>query len=198
MWRWSIWRRASRCCSVCFLMIRRPPRSTLFPYTTLFRSGVILLGSRLHPQWTDLPVSAEFVPFLDFLAHRAVRGELTLVDVAPGEPATLPDLATAVVHEGKIRPVEGGSPFRSAESGLHYILAGRDTVGVVAVNPDARESLLSRASDADLRRLWPGTRVVAPERARAAAFESGGRADLRGPLLALAVQIGRASCRERG
>src|SRR2546430_14284640 len=25
-----------------FLMIRRPPRSTLFPYTTLFRSRVIL------------------------------------------------------------------------------------------------------------------------------------------------------------
>src|SRR5689334_23719377 len=25
-------------CSVFFLMIRRPPRSTLFPYTTLFRS----------------------------------------------------------------------------------------------------------------------------------------------------------------
>src|SRR2546427_9291923 len=24
-----------------FLMIRRPPRSTLFPYTTLFRSGLI-------------------------------------------------------------------------------------------------------------------------------------------------------------
>src|SRR3712207_8496180 len=26
------------CCSLFFLMIRRPPRSTLFPYTTLFRS----------------------------------------------------------------------------------------------------------------------------------------------------------------
>src|SRR5260370_42690164 len=25
-----------------FLMIRRPPRSTLFPYTTLFRSGLLL------------------------------------------------------------------------------------------------------------------------------------------------------------
>src|SRR5256885_9154050 len=25
-----------------FLMIRRPPRSTLFPYTTLFRSNVVL------------------------------------------------------------------------------------------------------------------------------------------------------------
>src|SRR2546425_5920575 len=27
-------------CSFFFLMIRRPPRSTLFPYTTLFRSPV--------------------------------------------------------------------------------------------------------------------------------------------------------------
>src|SRR3712207_9235050 len=27
-----------------FLMIRRPPRSTLFPYTTLFRSELVLLG----------------------------------------------------------------------------------------------------------------------------------------------------------
>ena len=26
---------------IFFLMIRRPPRSTLFPYTTLFRSGQV-------------------------------------------------------------------------------------------------------------------------------------------------------------
>src|SRR2546429_9427447 len=38
---------------IFFLMIRRPPRSTLFPYTTLFRSNILnlcntapLLGSR--------------------------------------------------------------------------------------------------------------------------------------------------------
>src|SRR3712207_8414018 len=30
-----------------FLMIRRPPRSTLFPYTTLFRSGLELAGAVL-------------------------------------------------------------------------------------------------------------------------------------------------------
>src|SRR6195256_5935153 len=30
--------------SFFFLMIRRPPRSTLFPYTTLFRSGSPLRG----------------------------------------------------------------------------------------------------------------------------------------------------------
>src|SRR5258706_10745745 len=29
-----------------FLMIRRPPRSTLFPYTTLFRSNPVFLFSR--------------------------------------------------------------------------------------------------------------------------------------------------------
>src|SRR3712207_7258117 len=28
-------------------MIRRPPRSTLFPYTTLFRSGLALAGARV-------------------------------------------------------------------------------------------------------------------------------------------------------
>src|SRR2546426_6350056 len=33
-----------------FLMIRRPPRSTLFPYTTLFRSGLLL---------TDFPAGAD-------------------------------------------------------------------------------------------------------------------------------------------
>src|SRR2546429_9183275 len=30
-------------------MIRRPPRSTLFPYTTLFRSGVINEQFNAHP-----------------------------------------------------------------------------------------------------------------------------------------------------
>src|SRR3712207_9048949 len=31
-------------CIFFFLMIRRPPRSTLFPYTTLFRSRITCLG----------------------------------------------------------------------------------------------------------------------------------------------------------
>src|SRR3989442_13913066 len=37
-----------------FLMIRRPPRSTLFPYTTLFRS----LALHLHPDDRIQPVVA--------------------------------------------------------------------------------------------------------------------------------------------
>src|SRR2546421_8637219 len=35
-------------------MIRRPPRSTLFPYTTLFRSGLPLLRTGGKNEWTPL------------------------------------------------------------------------------------------------------------------------------------------------
>src|SRR2546427_11742306 len=38
-------------------MIRRPPRSTLFPYTTLFRSGVRSAGT-IHPRLARLIVHA--------------------------------------------------------------------------------------------------------------------------------------------
>src|SRR5438874_2883266 len=40
---------ASLICSFFFLLIRRPPRSTLFPYTTLFRSAAAAVaGALLH------------------------------------------------------------------------------------------------------------------------------------------------------
>src|SRR2546425_12129305 len=50
-------------------MIRRPPRSTLFPYTTLFRS-VLAAQYRQHPNWSyqlhsdNLAVLAEQQPEL--------------------------------------------------------------------------------------------------------------------------------------
>src|SRR2546422_11579951 len=36
-----------------FLMIRRPPRSTLFPYTTLFRSPADISVDRMRPTTLD-------------------------------------------------------------------------------------------------------------------------------------------------
>src|SRR5688572_31371333 len=39
-----------------FLMIRLPPRSTLFPYTTLFRSGVVVSVARPGSSVTGKPV----------------------------------------------------------------------------------------------------------------------------------------------
>src|SRR2546430_9420770 len=39
---------------IFFLMIRRPPRSTLFPYTTLFRSDRVLWRAQLGHGWDTI------------------------------------------------------------------------------------------------------------------------------------------------
>src|SRR5229473_5687982 len=60
-----------------FLMIRRPPRSTLFPYTTLFRSG------ELHAEMRGLgnrhglarKIQQELVAFLTRLFRAKIRVE---------------------------------------------------------------------------------------------------------------------------
>src|SRR3989449_8676842 len=59
-------------------MIRRPPRSTLFPYTTLFRSnelhGHLELGLlHVNLRDRDLPEAAHFVPVVQLLHHQALR-----------------------------------------------------------------------------------------------------------------------------
>src|SRR2546422_5983198 len=47
-------------------MIRRPPRSTLFPYTTLFRSRAEAANKALH--WTSTPLRLRVRPELASLA----------------------------------------------------------------------------------------------------------------------------------
>src|SRR5438045_6665777 len=49
-------------------MIPRPPRSTLFPYTTLFRSSVLGAGKRLRPT-------------LVYLTGESLGAPLTVLDV---------------------------------------------------------------------------------------------------------------------
>ena len=49
---------------VFFLMIRRPPRSTLFPYTTLFRSTV-LDNIRSNVTLNELDVKVEKLDFYE-------------------------------------------------------------------------------------------------------------------------------------
>src|SRR3989441_8939361 len=48
--------------TVFFLMIRRPPRSTLFPYTTLFRSVKLTLIMQLAPGATELAPVGQVLP----------------------------------------------------------------------------------------------------------------------------------------
>src|SRR2546426_8674905 len=66
-------------------MIRRPPRSTLFPYTTLFRSPRRLEWGARHVE-----------PQIDAL-HQVVR-EVHLVVFQEGDPALEPGFARERVH----------------------------------------------------------------------------------------------------
>jgi aerotolerance regulator-like protein len=151
---------------------------------------VILLGSRLEPGWTDLPVSPGFMPFMDVLLNRLARGEATLDQGAPGDPIPLPDLVTDVRQGDRTWRVEGGGLFQPPEPGVYFLQSGRDTVGAISVNPDPRESRLARADDAQARQLWKGARVVSLGVAGDTAFSSGSRGDLRGPLLWTALLVG--------
>src|SRR5471030_3498579 len=60
-----------------FLMIRRPPRSTLFPYTTLFRSGgqrqPVTPGYDAHATARQAPRSEEHTSELQSLRHLVCR-----------------------------------------------------------------------------------------------------------------------------
>src|SRR2546426_12157805 len=58
-----------------FLMIRRPPRSTLFPYTTLFRSVVLNFDNADIE--TVIQASSEIIGF-NYVLAPDVRGKVTV------------------------------------------------------------------------------------------------------------------------
>ena len=154
------------------------------------RSGrIVLLASRLDPEWTSLPLSAGFLPFVDGLVNRAARGELASLAGAPGDPILVPDRVTAIAAGSERWRVEGGAAFTPPRLGIYYLLVDRDTVGTLAANPDPRESDLARAADAEVLGLWPNARLGEFSRAAEMAFKASARSDLRGPLLWLAAGL---------
>src|SRR3712207_9433342 len=89
-------------------MIRRPPRSTLFPYTTLFRSGDVAL------EVTRLVNEA------------GVKAELSMVGAPPPRGAALPPHAR---HLGSIdkRSGEGGGALGELIGGSHFLVDRKST-----------------------------------------------------------------------
>jgi hypothetical protein len=154
----------------------------------LVRSGdVLLLGSRLDPAWTALPLSASFIPFLDAMLTSAARGEIVSTELTVGDATRLPERTTAVVHDGVVTPVESGGMWTPTVAGVFHLLGGTDTLGAISVHLDPRVSNLARASDRDVRALWQGATIAGLKDGPARAFAAGGRGDLRGALLALAL-----------
>lgn len=159
----------------------------------IVREGdVVLLGSRLEPGWTGLPTSAAFVPLVDALANRLVRGEQALLTGAPGARLLLPDDVDQVTQEARVWRVEGGAAWTPPATGVYLLQSGADTVGALAVNLDPRESDLTTAPRAQIEALWPGARLVSLDRVGAASFAAGARAQLRAPLLWIALLLGLA------
>lgn len=156
----------------------------------IVRSGkVVLVASRLEPEWTDLPVSAAFLPFIDAMVNRVARGEVAVEEGAVGTPTLLPDAVTEVREGNERWEVEGGAPFVPPAPGVYWLLAGADTIGSLGAGADPRESVLSPAERGSVERLW-GARVIGPARAGEAAFALAERADLRGLFLWVALLAG--------
>src|SRR5574342_1266943 len=88
-----------------FLMIRRPPRSTLFPYTTLFRStepqGVAMMRGLVATleQHHNVRILDEAVDAAVRLSHRYISGRQL-----PDKSVSVLDTACARVSLGQLAP----------------------------------------------------------------------------------------------
>ena len=83
-------------------MIRRPPRSTLFPYTTLFRSFLQkVLDERGHELWFEGVRRSDLIRHGQFIQNARDRGCTTTKD----EFVLFP-LPQAVINEGKGKIVQ--------------------------------------------------------------------------------------------
>src|SRR6266540_6993049 len=77
-------------------MIRRPPRSTLFPYTTLFRSGA---QRRPAPPRVTAPAGRTLAAGCTPRQHNALADDRTLDSLAD----LLDDACTLVAEQDRVR-----------------------------------------------------------------------------------------------
>src|SRR3989441_3831020 len=87
-------------------MIRRPPRSTLFPYTTLFRSVLPgLIDSHVHPVFGDFTPRQRTVDFIDSMMNGGVTTAISAGGVhPPGRPKDIVGLKALAIVAAKAYP----------------------------------------------------------------------------------------------
>src|SRR6266700_7564259 len=88
----------SKCFHLFFLMIRRPPRSTLFPYTTLFRSPHGLVAESVA-QVGQGPHNAIVAPGAILAGHPYDQGLQLLVNRGSPWGLPLPRTVELLRHE---------------------------------------------------------------------------------------------------
>src|SRR3712207_9404031 len=100
-------------------MIRRPPRSTLFPYTTLFRSAP--LWALLGPSWGPARDHRPRQPLLAIEGPPAIAPEPPVRPVRPAALDVLPPAAVAMFTEAVVVSplrVAGGVGYRAPVADL--------------------------------------------------------------------------------
>src|SRR3712207_9474932 len=105
--------------SFFFLMIRRPPRSTLFPYTTLFRSPAALGGEApAHLIGVTGPPGAGKSTLLSALV-KAWREAGRTVAVLAVDPSSKRSGGALLGHRPRVqhRPKDDGALIRSPAAG---------------------------------------------------------------------------------
>src|ERR1035441_285293 len=105
-----------------FLMIRRPPRSTLFPYTTLFRSSTRRLLTRVEAVFDGFPV--HYVP----PRGNVVRAAVLILQVVGVLPHVQAHHGVLALHHGAVL-VGRGSDLEFAAGPQQPRPAGTETGG---------------------------------------------------------------------
>jgi hypothetical protein len=159
----------------------------------LVREGnVILVASRMEVGWSSLPVSAAFVPFLDFMVNRIGAAPSWIVPALPGAVAEVPATARQVLVHGTSVPVPGNRRVVApVERGVYFLEgADGDTIGAIEVNHDARETDLRQApSRVVVSTLGGDVQLLSDRGLDRELFRGARRADLAGALLLLALLV---------
>src|SRR2546430_6625189 len=175
-------------------MIRRPPRSTLFPYTTLFRSPAWPLGLRVKPVTGEHAMVVTSHPLASDVGVDILRRGGNAVDatVAIG-------FALAVVHPVAGNIGGGGFMVVRTRDGVVRTLDFREA----APSGATRSMYVDSAGNARQSSLTGHLSVGVPGTV-AGLFEAHRQLGhlpweaLVAPALLLAREIGRAACRGRG
>src|SRR2546422_11464748 len=99
-------------------MIRRPPRSTLFPYTTLFRSEELLPGVIAAPRDTPRRWAVRMGGFALLLALTA---SVVYQRVQARRAVRLPGLVVPADFPGAIRALRSEEHTSELQSRLHLV-----------------------------------------------------------------------------
>ncbi len=156
----------------------------------LIKDGnIIVVASRAAPQWSDLPLKADFIPFVDFLINSLASGGARQVAVTPGNTFQVPPGAAALRSDSVHLDVQPDSrSLAPLVPGVYFMTGDQgDTLGAVTVTHDPRESRLEQASLSMLAASF-GADIVAPTSDLGPVlFNGGGRIDLTTVLIALAL-----------